>query len=296
MSIIPIVISTWSFGLKANAAAWEVLSAGGSALDAVERGATVIELDPEMASVGIGGDPNAEGVVELDGAIADGRTGQVGSVAGLRRVATPTAVARRVMERTPHLMLAGEGAQQFARAQGFPEQELLTDAARRRWLEWRAKTRRGPEGHDTIGLIARDASGDLAAACTTSGVSWKLPGRVSDSALVGCGLYADNEVGAAVATGLGEVIARVCGSFLIVERMRGGASPQAACEEAVRRIVKMNPSHSDHGVPIRASFLAVGRDGQVGAASIRPGFQYAICRNGTHELLDGKAMLKDSET
>ncbi len=295
MSITPLILSTWSFGLKANAAAWEVLSAGGSALDAVERGATVIELDPELASVGIGGDPNAEGVMELDGAISDGRTGRVGSVVGLRRVATPTAVARRVMERTPHLMLAGEGAQQFAWSQGFREQDLLTDRARLRWLEWRARRAPGgPEGHDTVGLIARDASGGLAAACTTSGVSWKLPGRVSDSALVGCGLYADNEVGAAVATGLGEVIARVCGSFLIVERMRGGASPQAACEEAVRRIVKMNPSHADHGVPIRASFLAMGRDGEVGAASVRPGFQYAICRNGTHELLDGKAALRES--
>lgn len=296
MSIIPIIISTWSFGQKANAAAWEVLGAGGSALDAVERGATVIELDPELGSVGLGGDPNADGVMELDGAIMDGRTGQVGSAAGLQRVATPAAVARRVMERTPHVMLAGEGAQQFARSQGFEERDLLTDRARQRWLKWKAQRDRETEGHDTIGLIARDAKGDLAAACTTSGLSYKLPGRVSDSAMVGCGLYADNEAGAAVATGLGEVIARVCGSFLIVERIRGGASPQDACEEAVRRILKMNPSLSERDRSVQAAFLAMDRDGQVGAAAIRSGFQYTVCRNGVHELQSGKSLLKDSET
>jgi N4-(beta-N-acetylglucosaminyl)-L-asparaginase len=293
MTSTPVLASTWAFGMKANAAAWEVLGAGGTALDAVERGATVIELDPEIASVGVGGDPNAEGAMELDGAIMDGRTGAVGSAVGLRRVATPTSVARRVMERTPHVMLAGEGAGRFARLQGFEERDLLTDPARRRWVEWRARRREGAEGHDTIGLVARDGRGDMAAACTTSGVSWKLPGRVSDSAMVGCGLYADNGVGAAVATGMGEIIARVCGSFLIVERMRAGAPPQEACEEAVRRIVGMNPSGSSHGVPIRAAFLAMDREGRIGAASIRSGFQYALSRDGRHVLMDGPAMLAD---
>ncbi len=293
MSFTPIIASTWAFGLKANAAGWEALSSGGSALDAVERGATVIELDPELTSVGVGGDPNAEGVMELDGAVMDGRTGAVGAVVGLRRVATPASVARRVMERTPHILLAGEGAQQFARMQGFPEQDLLTDRACQRWLEWRAAHRGKTEGHDTIGLVALDQNGDLAAACTTSGLSWKLPGRVADSALVGCGLYAENAVGAAVATGLGELIARVCGSFLVVERMRAGDPPHAACEEAVRRIVRMNPSGESHGVPIRAAFLAINREGEVGAAAIRPGYQYAVCRDGAHALLDGVALLKE---
>jgi isoaspartyl peptidase/L-asparaginase-like protein (Ntn-hydrolase superfamily) len=296
MTTTPVLASTWAFGLKANAAAWEVLGSGGTAMDAVERGATVIELDPELASVGVGGDPNAEGAMELDAAIMDGRTGQVGSVVGLRRVATPTSVARRVMERTPHLMLAGEGAGRFARLQGFEERDLLTDPARRRWLEWRSRPGRETEGHDTIGLIARDVRGDLAAACTTSGVSWKLPGRVSDSALVGCGLYADNGVGAAVATGMGEIIARVCGSFLIVERMRAGVAPQEACGEAVRRILHMNASGSCHGIPIRASFLAMDREGRIGTASIRSGFQYALCREGRHVLADGEALLTDPVT
>lgn len=268
----PVVVSTWNFGLKANVPAWEILRAGGSALDAVVAGVAVAERDPEVKSVGYGGYPNAEGVVEVDAAVMDGRTLGYGAVVGLRNVVTPAAVARRVMEKTPHVMLAGEGALAFARAQGFPEKDLLTDRARQAWEAWKAGRSGNPtDAHDTIGMLALDAAGDLAAACTTSGLAFKLPGRVGDSPLIGSGLYADNEIGAATATGRGEEIVRICAAFLIVEGMRQGRSPQEACEEAVARLIERVPTSR----PFQMAFLALSRTGEYGGASAREGFPYA---------------------
>ena len=214
-----IVVSTWRFGLSSNQPAWEILKSGGSALDAVVRGVEVAERDPAVKSVGFGGYPNAEGEVEVDAAVMDGRTLGYGAVAGLRKIATPTAVARRVMEKTDHVFLVGNGALKFARAQGFEECNMLTEHwARSLGKKWK-RERTGPPAdvHDTIGMIALDQRGNLAVACTTSGAAFKLPGRVGDSPLIGSGLYADNDAGAAAATGRGEEITRTCGSYAVVE-------------------------------------------------------------------------------
>ena len=273
----PVVVSTWRFGLNANAAAWEMLSSGGSALDAVVEGVAVAERDPAVTSVGYGGHPNAGGTVEVDAAVMDGRTLRYGAVAGLRNIDAPTALARLVMEKTDHVLLVGEGALSFARQQGFTERDLLTSAAREAWETWRSgRMGRPEESHDTLGMLALDPSGDLAAACTTSGVAYKLPGRVGDSPLIGSGLYADNDVGAAVATGHGEEIVRICSTFLIVELMRQGRAPQEACLEAARRLVGRVPSAR----PYQAAFVALRSDGEHGGASARPGFAYAVrtCR------------------
>jgi isoaspartyl peptidase/L-asparaginase-like protein (Ntn-hydrolase superfamily) len=267
------VVSTWRFGLSANAEAWRVLESGGTALDAVVAGVAVAERDPDVKSVGFGGYPNAEGVVEVDAAVMDGRTLGYGAVAGLRGVVHPTAVARCVMEHSPHVMLVGAGASAFAKTRGFPEETLLTDRARDAWEAWKAgRSGRPTDAHDTIGALALDASGDLAAACTTSGQAFKLPGRVGDSPLIGSGLYADNEVGAAAATGQGEEIVRVCGSFLIVELMRAGRTPQAACEAAVQRLINRVPTSR----AFQMAFIALDRQGNCGGAAARGDFVYAV--------------------
>lgn len=290
----PVVVSTWRFGQAANAEAWAVLSEGGGALDAVEAGARVPEADPENATVGIGGYPDRSGQVTLDACIMNPQGG-AGSVAALPYVMHPVSVARRVMEATPHVMLVGKGAFDFAMAQGFTAQSLLTDDARQAWLEWRASEeqhmrpeinvedaspdeeprggglRGGEKNHDTLGILALDAGGDLAGACTTSGAAWKLPGRVGDSPLIGAGLYVDNAVGAACATGWGEAVIRVVGSHLVVELMRQGRGPQEACCLAVERVIEKNPDYEE----IQVGFLALGRDGTFGAYSVQPGFTYA---------------------
>ncbi|MCZ6602877.1 MAG: N(4)-(beta-N-acetylglucosaminyl)-L-asparaginase, partial [Planctomycetota bacterium] len=238
---VPIVISTWKHGVAANEAAWKILSEGGSSLDAVEAGVRVSEGDPNVSSVGYGGRPNADGVVELDAAIMNGVTRQAGSVGSIQKIKHPISVARRVMEKTPHVMLVGDGARRFAVAEGFPEEDLLTERSREAYQKWKAKPKGGPEGKDTIGMVAVDKEGGLSAACTTSGLAWKLPGRVGDSPLIGSGLYADVSAGGASATGIGEEVIKVCGSFLIVETMRHGASPQDACETAIARILEGHP-------------------------------------------------------
>jgi len=229
----PAAIATWSFGVAAVEGAGQVLAVGGDALDAVERGIRVVESDPDEHSVGYGGWPNAEGVVELDAAIMDGTAQDAGSVAALRGIKHPISVARRVMEATPHAMLAGEGALAFALSQGFPEEDLLTEASRAGWEEWQRERELASTTHDTVGLVALDARGDAAAGCSTSGRSFKLPGRVGDSPLIGGGLYADSEVGGAAATGLGEEILKFCASFLVVEYMRRGHSPMEACRKVI---------------------------------------------------------------
>ena len=276
-----IVVSTWRFGLASNQPAWKILKSGGSALDAVVRGVEVAERDPAIKSVGFGGYPNAEGEVEVDAAVMDGRTLGYGAVAGLGNIATPTAVARRVMEKTDHVLLVGDGALKFARSQGFEESNMLTEQGREAWEKWK-RERTGPpaDAHDTIGMIALDESGNLAAACTTSGAAFKLPGRVGDSPLIGSGLYADNDAGAAVATGRGEEIVRTCGSFAVVEHMRQGKSPQEACEAVVQHLIARVPSAR----PYQMAYIAIDKYGNWGAAAARSGFLSAVTSNAENQL------------
>jgi N4-(beta-N-acetylglucosaminyl)-L-asparaginase len=297
------VVSTWDFGVPANQAAWTLLKAGGRALDAVEAGARIPEADLRNHSVGRAGYPDRDGHVSLDASIMDG-DGACGAVAALEHITHPISVARRVMEKTPHVLLVGEGALQFAIAQGFPKEELLTPESKKAWREWMKTGEYKPSAnsevrgyepsslpgdkhnHDTIGMLALDARGHLAGACTTSGLAWKLHGRVGDSPIVGAGLYVDNDVGAATSTGVGEEVIRNAGSFLVVELMRQGRPPQEACREAVRRVARRKKSAGD----IQVGFLAINRLGEVGAWSLRPGFNYAVCDEDKQDaLLDAQS-------
>uniref|UniRef100_UPI00404805E6 isoaspartyl peptidase/L-asparaginase family protein n=1 Tax=Algoriphagus sp. TaxID=1872435 RepID=UPI00404805E6 len=290
--IKPIILSTWNHGVPANADAWAKLKETGSILDAVEAGVRNTELDLENLSVGLQGLPDREGITTLDASIMLG-DGSCGSVAFVRQVKHPISLARAVMEKTPHVMLAGEGARQFAIAQGFPmEEEKLSPKAQEEYDKWKVTSQYKPiinvENHDTIGMIGLDASGKLAGSCTTSGLAYKMHGRIGDSPIIGAGLFVDNEVGAATATGLGESIIRICGSFLIVELMRQGRSPQAACEEAVRRLVAKNRNIKD----IQAGFLAINKEGEVGAFAVHPGFNYAQATESGNVLIDSASHFK----
>lgn len=272
----PVALSTWAHGIPANAAGWEILSAGGRALDAVEAGVRIPEADPEVTSVGYGGWPDRFGRVTLDACIMD-EAGRCGSVAFLQEILHPISVARRVMEETPHVMLVGDGALDFALSQGFQRENLLTPRAAAEWEEWKAnngETRPviNMENHDTIGMLALDQAGNLSGACTTSGAAWKYHGRVGDSPIIGAGLYVDNEVGGATATGWGEAVIRAVGCFLVVELMRQGLSPQAACEAAVDRVIAKNPDWAE----IQVGFIALDTRGRAGAFCIQPGFNYAL--------------------
>lgn len=273
---LPVVVSTWNFGLAANAAAWKILSTGGRALDAVEAGARVPEGDAEETSVGFGGLPDREGKVTLDACIMD-EHGNCGSVAYLQHIMHPVSVARLVMERTPHVMLVGDGALRFALDNGFQKTKLLTPKSMKAWKEWLKKSEYKPviniENHDTIGIIALDQAGNLSGACTTSGLAYKMHGRVGDSPIIGAGLYVDNEVGGAAATGVGEEVIRIVGCHLVVELMRQGLSPQAACRQAVERIVKKNPAKARD---IQVGFLALNKSGESGAWCLQKGFNYAV--------------------
>lgn len=284
----PIVISTWRHGIAANEGAWEVLSQNGSALDAVEAGVRITEADPTGRSVGYGGLPDREGNVTLDACIMDENM-QCGSVAFLQHIMHPISVARKVKEKTPHVMLVGEGALDFALDQGFEKQDLLTPEAKKAWKEWLEKSEYQPEinveNHDTIGMLALDATGNLSGACTTSGMAYKMHGRVGDSPLIGAGLYVDNEVGAAAATGLGEEIIRISGSHLVVENMRRGDDPQTACKKAVQRIVEKNESVKGKQV----GFIALNKAGQYGGYAIHPGFNYAVYASEKNELIDAQS-------
>jgi isoaspartyl peptidase/L-asparaginase-like protein (Ntn-hydrolase superfamily) len=277
----PVVVSTWRHGLAANDAAWKVLSAGGRALDAVEQGVRVTEAEDNL-SVGYGGLPDREGKVTLDACIMD-ENGECGAVAFLEEIKHPISVARMVMEKTPHVMLVGEGAQQFALEQGFKKENLLTERAEKAWKEWLITSEYKPiinvENHDTIGMLALDADGNLSGACTTSGLSYKMRGRVGDSPIIGAGLFVDNEVGAATATGMGEAIVKICGAHLIVELMRQGYAPQEACEVAVKRISKQKNARD-----VQIGFLALGKNGEVGAYALQPGFDYATYAAGQNDM------------
>ena len=291
----PIVLSTWRFGLQANEAAWEVLKNGGRALDAVEAGVKVPEADPKERSVGYGGRPDRDGRVTLDACIMD-EMSNIGSVGCLEFIKHPISVARAVMEKTPHVMLVGDGALQFALSQGFPKENLLVPDSEREWKEWLKTSEYKPianiENHDTIGMIALDAAGNLSGACTTSGMAFKTHGRLGDSPIIGAGLYVDNEIGAATATGHGEEVIRIAGCHLVVELMRQGRSPQKACEEAVLRVVKLMKNRNKDLKDIQVGFIALNKKGDYGSYCVQSGFNYAVYDETGNRLIDPDFYIK----
>ena len=301
----PIVISTWDFGIAANQAAWEVLKSGGRALDAVEQGVKVPEADLKNQTVGKGGYPDRDGYVTLDACIMD-ELGNCGSVAALENITHAISIARLVMEKTPHVMLVGEGALQFALENGFKEENLLTPESEKAWKEWLKEGEYQPiinienqrfsptklpgnqYNHDTIGMLALDKNGNLSGACTTSGMAFKMHGRVGDSPIIGAGLYVDNEVGGATSTGVGEEVIRTVGSFLVVELMRQGYSPEDACKEAIQRIIQKKPEKAKE---IQVGFLALNKKGEYGSYALQQGFTYAVCNQEKQDtLIKGKSI------
>lgn len=283
-----IVISTWNHGLAANNEAWKTLSGGGKALDAVENGVKVTESDLSNRSVGIGGRPDRDGHVTLDACIMNEKS-KCGAVAYLEGIDHPISVARSIMENTPHVMLVGDGAREFALEQGFNKTKTPIKEVKQDWKEWKkdekAKLKQpeiNSENHDTIGMLALDASGNLSGACTTSGWAYKLPGRVGDSPIIGAGLFVDNEVGAACATGAGEAVIRIAGSHTVVELMRQGHSPQKACELAVERIIQKHEDLTN----LQVGFLALDKFGNYGAHSVYKGFNYAVMNVKGNNLVD----------
>ena len=314
----PIILSTWSFGKQANAAAWPALSAGGSALDAVEAACGHAEADLKNHTVGRGGYPDRDGNVSLDASIMLA-PGKCGSVAAVRRCAHPISLARRVMEKTKHVLLAGEGADLFAVEQGLEAAELVTPEARDAWLKWKDAQKRGDGAttrggaarprrnieelglrafdlgrgsdlertHDTIGVLCMDARGTLAGACSTSGLAFKLPGRVGDSPIIGQGLYVDPAAGAAVTTGHGELVMGVCGSFLAVEAMRRGAAPVDAAIEVLTRITNAYELEGEDQVGI----IVMSKTGEWASASLSDGFRTAVRTQSRDELVDPQRVL-----
>ncbi len=305
----PIVISTWGPNVKANAEAWTILGKGGRALDAVEAGVKIPEADPSDQSVGYGGLPDRDGRVTLDACIMD-EQGNCGSVMCLEHILHPISVARLVMEKTPHINLVGEGALQFALANGFKQQNLLTPEAERVWKEWLKTSKYDPtiidkllkektlpgnqpvpgqqNNHDTIGMVAMDTNGNISGACTTSGMAFKMHGRVGDSPIIGAGLYVDNEVGAATATGVGEEVIRICGSHAVVEMMRQGMSPELACKKAVERMLRLR---KDKAKGLQVGFLALNKKGAFGGYAIQKGFSYAVHTAAGSKVYDAKHIL-----
>ena len=306
----PIVISTWDTGKDVNTEAWKILSANGRALDAVEAGARHIE-GIFNCCVGLGGYPDRDGIVTLDSCIMDEHA-NCGSVGGLEQIKHPVSVARKIMETTPHIMLVGQGAQEFAIANGFAkEPRKLSPEAEKAYKEWLKKSEYKPAinienkkengpfapaffddgsaNHDTMGLVALDASGNMSGAVTTSGMAFKIHGRVGDSPIIGAGLFIDNEVGAATSTGVGEEVIRICGTHLVVELMRQGHSPEMACRKAVERIVKRDPAKARI---LQVGFLALTKKGEYGAYAIQKGFVFCVKSNGEEKIYPSKFMVE----
>jgi N4-(beta-N-acetylglucosaminyl)-L-asparaginase len=288
---LPIAIATWGPNVDAVDVAMTAIENNKTALDAVEKGGNVPEGNPEDMSVGFGGRPDRDGKVTLDACIMDYEM-NAGSVSFLQGIKHPLSVARRVMEKTPHVMLAGEGALKFALEEGFMVEDLLTEKAAEEYKKWletaEYKPKANIELHDTIGIMAIDKTQKIAGACTTSGMAYKMHGRVGDSPIIGAGMYVDDEVGGAVATGVGELVIKTCGSFLIVELMRQGRSPQEACEEGVRRIAGKLKDFEQYQV----GFLAIDKKGNHGAYSIQKGFNYAINQGGNTEVFESDFLVK----
>lgn len=288
----PVVISTWNHGMDANKAAWEILSNHGTALDAVEAGVKITESDAQNRSVGLGGLPDKKGKVTLDACIMN-HENECGSVAFLQNIEHPISVARKVMEDTPHVMLVGKGAYDFALEKGFKKRKLITPETKADWKDWKKsehqkKPEINSENHDTIGMLAMDKNGRISGACTTSGWAYKLHGRVGDSPLIGAGLFIDNEVGGACATGLGEAVIRIAGSHTVVELMRQGKSPNEACKLAVERIISKHKNIKG----LQVGFLAINNAGEVGGYSVYAGFNYALKNNSTDQMIDAKYKLE----
>ncbi len=288
---LPISIATWGPNTLAVDAAMQQIAKGKSALDAVEAGAMVPEADPKDRSVGYGGRPDRDGKVTLDACIMDWEM-NAGSVTYLQNIKHPIAVARKVMELTPHVMLSGEGALQFAKSVGFEEENMLTAESETEYKEWLKTAEYKPlaniERHDTIGIMAIDNQKHIAGACTTSGMAYKYHGRVGDSPVLGAGMYVDDEIGGAVATGVGELVLKTCGSFLIVELMRQGRSPQEACEEGVKRIAAKLKDYEQYQV----GFLAINKAGEHGAYAILKGFNYAINQGDETKVFESDFLVK----
>jgi N4-(beta-N-acetylglucosaminyl)-L-asparaginase len=290
----PIVISTWNTGMPVNAEAWKILSQGGKSLDAVEAGAIYMENEINCC-VGLGGYPDRDGIVTLDSCIMD-EMGNCGAVAGLERIKHPVSVARKVMETTPHILLVGAGAQQFALENGFSlESKALSEEANMAYKEWLKKNKYEPiinieqrknngpfapsffedgsSNHDTMGVVALDQQGNMSGAVTTSGMAFKLHGRAGDSPIIGAGLFVDNEAGAATSSGTGEEVIRICGTHLVVEFMRQGYLPEMACKKAIERIVKRD---KEKAKTLQVGFLALNKKGQYGAFAIQQGFEFSV--------------------
>lgn len=298
----PLVISTWEPNKKANAEAWKILGAGGKAIDAVEAGVQIPEADPTDQSVGYGGLPDRDGKVTLDACIMD-EHGNCGAVMFVEGIMHPIKLARLVMEKTPHVQLAGEGAVQFALQNGFKYENLLTKEAETAWKKWLEKSEYDPmtipkllqqknapgqiDNHDTIGMIAMDTFGDLSGACSTSGMAYKIRGRVGDSPIIGAGLYVDNEIGAATATGVGEEVVRICGSHTIVELMRQGHHPEDACKKALERLVSMRGNKAKE---IQIGFIAINKKGEFGGYGMQKGFNYAVHSNNGVKTYNAKGL------
>ena len=305
----PIVISTWDSGMPVNAEAWKILSAKGKSVDAVEAGAIYIE-NTINCCVGLGGFPDRDGIVTLDACIMDEKA-NCGSVAGLEKIKHPISVARKVMETTPHVILVGQGAQQFALQNGFKlESGELSDDAKNAYKQWLEKSQYKPEiniekkqgngpfapmffedgtlNHDTMGLVAMDDNGDLSGAVTTSGMAYKIHGRVGDSPIIGAGLFVDNEIGAATSSGLGEEVIRICGTHTVVEYMRQGLSPEMACKKACERIVKRDPEKAK---TLQVGFLAMNKKGEYGAYAIQKGFVFSVKSDTENKIHESKFLI-----
>jgi isoaspartyl peptidase/L-asparaginase-like protein (Ntn-hydrolase superfamily) len=278
----PLIVSTWPFGKPANEDALGALENGGSNLDAVEQG--IWNAEKNNGSVGLNGMPNAAGVVQLDACIMNGPGHKAGSVAAIEGVVHPISAARRVMEKTPHVMLVGKGARDFAVEQGLETRDGLSDGQKKAWENWKAKKAK-EKGHDTIALLVLGGDGNFAGGCSTSGLAYKLPGRVGDSPILGSGLYVDNNIGAAGATGVGENVMRFCGSFMVVEFMRQGMTPQEACLKAIERIYELD----GRGVDLAINFIAIDKKGRYGAAGSAKDFPYSVTFPGYSEVLKGAA-------
>jgi N4-(beta-N-acetylglucosaminyl)-L-asparaginase len=290
----PVFLTTWEWGIEANARGAQVLASGGSLLDAIEKGINVVEDDPNVDSVGYGGLPNSQGEVELDAGIMDGTRHRAGSVCNLHKIKNPISVARLVMEKTRHTTMAGDGALQFAIAMGFEPQQLLTPKSLEAWLKWKNTPNHetywiDADHHDTVGMVGIDGNGHVAAGCSTSGLEWKIPGRVADSPLVGSGYYADDAAGAASATGNGDVMVNYCTSIFIVQAMARGAHPQDACAEAMAYMTKTAPNLHDDMYCV----IAIDPSGRTGALSMnsKQPLQYALWRNGSGALHAAPAYL-----
>ena len=286
----PRIISTWNHGFEANKVAWKNLSSGNGGLTAVEFGVRVSEDDPNETSVGLGGLPDRTGIVTLDACIMD-KNNDCGSVCFLQNIKNPISVARMVMEKTPHIMLSGKGAYDFAIEQGFKSQNLLTKKSKEAWEKWKKSSDYKPviniENHDTISMLLIDENQDLFGACTTSGAAWKIHGRVGDSPIIGAGLFLDNDIGAAAATGLGEAVIRTSGSAMVVEVMRQGASPFEACKEIVNRISKIHKNRPEWEY-LQVGFIAVNKQGEHAGYSLKKGFNYALHDTKNQKMIDAK--------